>query len=129
MNFLRSKFNIIISAYLDDMLLQANSAEKVYLHVQITILVLSCLGYEVNLKKSSLIPSTRIEHLGFVFDTEEMTIEIPETKMNKLVLKAQLFLSSNGLTLEELASFLGYIESLRPVVVTAPLHFRGLQRA
>ena len=80
LNFLRLRLLILISAYLDNMLLQATSAEKAFQDIQVTILVLSCLGYEVNFKKSSLVPSTRIEHLGFIFDTNLMTIEVPEKK-------------------------------------------------
>ena len=129
LNFLRLAFCILISAYLDDMLLQAESAEKVFLHVQIAILVLSCLGYEVNFIKSSLVPSTRLEHLGFIFDTVKMTIEVPEAKMEKLISNAKKFLSENGLTLGDLGSFLGFVESLRPVVEVAPLHYRSLQKA
>ena len=37
---LRSNFGILISVYMDDLILQANTQEEVFLHAQITILVL-----------------------------------------------------------------------------------------
>ena len=128
LNFLRLRLLILISAYLDDMLLQASTAEEAFQHVQVTILVLSCLGYEVNFKKSSLVPSTRIEHLGFVLDTKLMTIEVPEKKMEKVMVRSRQFLIEKGITLKDLTWFMGFVESLRPVIEVAPLHYRALQR-
>ena len=68
MALLRSTFGIFITIYMDDMLIQAKTKSEAYLHAQITILVLLCLGWEVNWEKSNLIPSTKITHLGFEID-------------------------------------------------------------
>ena len=70
--FLRSFFIILITIYLDDILLQASSPEKAYLHGQIVALVLMVLGWSINWKKSSFIPSQQFTHLGFDFDTATM---------------------------------------------------------
>ena len=43
-SLLRSTFGIRISIYMDDMILQAKSKAEAFLHAQITILVLLCLG-------------------------------------------------------------------------------------
>ena len=48
MAFLRSVWGIMLSVYMDDMILQAPTAEECYFHAQILILVLLCCGWEVN---------------------------------------------------------------------------------
>ena len=83
MAILRSIFGILISIYMDDMLIQAKTAEA-YLHAQITILVLLCLGWEVNWSKSNLSPSTKIKHLGFEIDTVSMCAICPSEKEDRL---------------------------------------------
>ena len=49
-----SKWNISISIYMDDILIQADSPEKAYFHAQITILLLLALGWELNWEKSTI---------------------------------------------------------------------------
>ena len=56
-----------------------------------------------------------------------MTISLPEEKKCRIISLATRFLDGNGLTANELRSFLGVLESVRPVVEIAPLHFRSLQ--
>ena len=55
--------------FMDDMLLQASTKEKAFLHAQLVVLTLMSLGWEINWEKSSLIPSTEITHLGFEINT------------------------------------------------------------
>ena len=125
--FLKAVFLIWIAGYIDDFLIQAESSRISYLHAEITILVFHCLGYEVNFKKSSLVPSQTIEHLGFVFDSHLMTISVPDAKVVKVVGLALCFLEEGGLSVKQLQSLIGRLESLRPAVALAPLHYRGLQ--
>ena len=60
MAFLQLNFGILISVYMDDMIIQAKSASECYFHAQITILVLLSLGWEVNWLKTNLIPSQNL---------------------------------------------------------------------
>ena len=84
MAFLRENWGILISIYMDDMILQAPTAEKAYLHAQITILVLLYLGWEINWEKSNLTPSHKLTHLGFDIDTSTMTASCPTVKVERL---------------------------------------------
>ena len=124
---LRITFAMLIIAYLDDFLIQADSVQACKLHTEITILVFQILGFEVNYEKSNLVPSTEIEHLGFIWNSHNMTISLPDKKKCHIVDLANKFLESNGFTANDLRSFLGVLESVRPVVEIAPLHFRSLQ--
>ena len=65
MALLWSTFGIYITVYMDDMLVQAKTKREAYLHSQITIPVLLCLGWEINRDKRNLIQSHEITHIGF----------------------------------------------------------------
>ena len=114
--FLKAVFLIWIAGYIDNFLIQAESSRISYLHAEITILVFHCLGYEVNFNKSTLDPSQTIEHLGFVFDSHLMTISVPDAKVAKVVGLALCFLEEGGLSVKQLQSLIGRLESLRPTV-------------
>ena len=128
MGFLRSKWGILISIYMDDMLLQASSAAAAYLHAQLTVLLLMSLGWEINWKKSSFVPVQEITHLGFILNTSTMEIRCPEDKINRLVVLASSALESGNISVRLLESLLGQMESVRPVTPLAALHYRHVQR-
>ena len=125
--YLRIMFNMLILAYLDDFLIQAPTYEECLLHTEIAVLVFQCLGFEVNYSKSSMIPSQKIEHLGFIWDSVSMEISLPSDKMQKIVDQSLSFLAQGGCTADQLRSFLGRLESVRAVTAQAPLHYRALQ--
>ena len=125
--YLRLTFNILIMAYLDDFLIQAKDYETCLLHTELAILAFQALGFEVNYAKSSMIPATSIGHLGFIWDSVAMEISLPQDKVDKIVGLTSDFLNRGGYTADELRSFLGRLESVRPVVSVAALHYRHLQ--
>ena len=98
-NFLRRN-GIKITLYLDDRLLIVTpksdehknrllSGEEIGKEVWATAATLVALGGYVNLEKSEFKPSTRIEFLGFILDSEKESVEIPPGRWNKLKLRIQ----------------------------------------
>ena len=66
---------INISAYLDDCIIMAADAVTSIRHTSQTVQLFESLGFTVHPEpKSSLFPSTRMEFLGFVLDSMDMTI-------------------------------------------------------
>ena len=128
MAFLRATWGILISVFMDDMLLQASTKEKAFLHAQLGVLTLMSLGWEINWEKSSLIPSTEITHLGFKINTTTMTASCPLAKIERLILKATEIFKAKVVTVHEAERLLGMMESVRPVTPLAALHYRSLQR-
>ena len=126
--FLRKAFKMLIMGYIDDFLMQVKGYATALLQAKIALLVLYILGFEVNFEKSSLIPQQCTEHLGFVWNSIEMTISLPVEKIEKIVKIASDFLKLNCCTARELRSFVGRLESIRPVTAQAPLHYRSLQQ-
>ena len=128
MAYLRQTWNINISIYMDDMILQSKTAEQAFLHAQITILVLLCLGWEVNWEKTHLVPSHKLTHLGFDIYTSSMTATCPAVKVERLRDFAKSALSSGFLTVHDAEKLIGTMESVRPVTPFAALHYRGIQK-
>ena len=56
---------MLITIYLDDILIQASTCDEALLQGQIAALVLMALGFSINWKKSCFTPSQQITHLGF----------------------------------------------------------------
>ena len=51
------------------------------------------LGFTIHERKSVLIPTQKIEFLGFLIDSRNMSISISEEKADHLILKIRTFLS------------------------------------
>ncbi|KAL1925116.1 uncharacterized protein VTP21DRAFT_4770 [Calcarisporiella thermophila] len=66
---LRSK-GVGISAYLDDLIILARSEQKAKEHTLLAVELLEKLGFMISRKKSILTPFQKMEHLGFILDTE-----------------------------------------------------------
>jgi hypothetical protein len=127
MAFLRSSFGIMISIYMDDMILQGRTPEIVFLHVQITALILLCLGWEVSWSKSIFVPTQVIKHLGFIIDSREMIAKCPEDKMQRIVDTAAAVLDKGWISVHGAERLLGRMESVRPVTPLAALFYRNFQ--
>ena len=123
--FLRHR-GVKITAYLDDILICANSKSLLEEHLKLTLDLFSSLGFTVNFSKSSLIPSKTLIHLGYLWNTEDMTNSLPEVKLVKTRNFAKSLLS-NPRTLRDISSFLGLVVSHKVAFEFAPLHYRHIQ--
>ena len=75
---------------------------------------------------AALTPPKTAEHLGFTCDSNKMLVSLPQTKIDTTVLRAKLALKEGGMTVGDVRSLLGSLESLRLVGNLAPLHPRRL---
>ena len=113
----------IITIYMDDMLIQADSPSTVLLHAQLVMLTMMALGWSFEWEKSCLVPSQQVTHLGFVFDTAAMTISCPTDKIVRLQSKYKIALHDGYISVHALESLLGTMESVRPSTPLAALHY------
>ena len=97
----------------------------VLIHTQ---LVMMCLGWSFNFKKSVFVPSQTIVHLSFVFDTVSMTIFCSKDKIMRLVVMCRSALKDRFITVHAWEKLLGTMESVRPCTPLAALHYRSLQK-
>ena len=91
--------------------------------------LLISLGFLVNLKKSVLSPTRKIEFLGFLIDSVSMHLSLPRPKVHSIVQLARRMVSKDKVSLRELAREIGMMVAAQPAILPAPLHYRFLESA
>ena len=124
-SFLRNS-GIKITHYLDDILICADSSEKCLSHLNKSLSLLTSLGFVINYKKSILVPSQRILHLGYLWDSVTMTKSLPADKLAKIK-KMVKKCSSNPCSIRTHAALLGLLVSSSNGFKFAALHYRFFQ--
>ena len=121
------QLGIRLIVYLDDMLIMAQSRDIALQHASTALDLLQGLGFMINYLKSVLVPSTRMEFLGFVVDSLTLSLALPRDKIRKVRKECQTLLDSPLVTVRQLAKLLGHLTSTIQAVFPGPLHFRHLQ--
>ena len=124
--FLRSMWGILISIYIDDILIQNKDKHTCSLHAQLVVLVMNSLGWGFKPEKCEIVPKQEFLHLGFLFNTVNMTISCPPEKITRLQQLCSKLLNGKC-TVLSLERTIGTIESVRPAVKFAALYYRSLQ--
>ena len=122
--YLRS-LGIKITAYLDDFFIVNFNQSSMIQDLKFIINFLRSLGFKPNLDKSVLTPSYKILHLGYIWNSVDMTISLPEEKWIKTKSLAQKILKQ--CSLRDLSSFIGILVSIQNVFFLAPIHYRNVQ--
>ena len=113
--------------YLDDILLLASSREEMDCHLVLLLHTLTTLGFVINTAKSILKPTQRLEFLGFVADSADMSLALPKDKVRKIRKECQEMLQAQEVPIINIARLLGHLSASIQAVFPAPLHFRFLQ--
>ena len=108
--------------------LQGATEEKCQTSLRLAIELLQKLGFTVHLEKSQLKPGTILIFLGFVIDSEKMTVTLTPEKKEKLVKLIDEVLSKCQVTIRTVASLIGKFVSSLPASLYGPLHYRVLER-
>ena len=83
----------VSSAYLDDMYLQGKTYQECVGNVIASVRVVDSLGFVAHPVKSSFIPSQRLEFLGFILNSVEMTIRLTPEKATGLQTACNILLA------------------------------------
>ena len=75
---------ITIAAFLDDLIILGIDAQTCYVNLITTMNLLQHLGFVINFKKSSFIPSTKLEFLGVIIDSLSMEVTLTKEKKSAL---------------------------------------------
>ena len=126
--FIRDTWGILISIYMDDILIQGSSSSQALLSAQITALLLMVLGWSLNWKKSDFIPKQEVTHLGFIWNSVHMTISCPPDKVAKLQAQCRNLVREKVVTVWNAEKIMGTMESVRPVTPLCAMHYRSLQK-
>ena len=124
--FLRKR-GVRMILYLDDFLILGSTYQEVQSHTALAVSLLESLGFTINREKSRLIPTQIITFLGFVIDSTVETLSLPQEKVVKVKSLCMKATVTPTMSARQIASLLGTLESCRPAIWQAPLHFRYLQ--
>ena len=115
--------------YIDDNLVMASTREEAKCLAEISVALLEALGFLINYPKSTLEPCQELQFLGFSINSVEMTIRVPQTKLEKMREQVKSLLKAPTLSGREIASFVGTASSMALGIPPAPLFYRALQHA
>ena len=113
--------------YLDDTLLISKSYEDCMKNVEVTANIFSDAGFIINKEKSAMIPAQKIKILGFWLNSENMSITLPDDKVEKVLDLGKDLLSKNSIKIRDLAKFIGTVVSYLPAVKYGELFYSYLE--
>ena len=126
-NILRQK-GYLSSSYIDDCYLQGATYGECHENVQETVRFLGDLGFPIHNEKSVLIPSQVLTFLGFVLNSVTMTVQLTDSRKQKLKNACLNLVNKETCTVQNVAEVIGLIVSSFPGVEHGPLHYRSLER-
>jgi len=74
------RLNIRAIIFLDDIVVIASTEEEAVIARDTLIYILQSLGFTVNVEKSELNPTEKLEFLGVIVDSLEMSLALPQGK-------------------------------------------------
>ena len=79
--FLRDKFGILLSTFMDDMLTQAKTRKLAMYETHVVCLVFMCCGWSLNWSQTVLEPTQTPVHLGFCLILQTKQLPFLRTKL------------------------------------------------
>lgn len=127
LHWLRQR-GMISTAYLDDILCIGNSFQSCLDNVTATRRLLSKLGFIINEEKSSNNPERCCKYLGFIINSNEMSLSLTPEKKNNIKRVAQEFLLKDHCQIRELAALIGSLIAAGPGIPYGMLYTKCLER-
>ena len=120
------KLGIAILCYIDDCIFIASTVAELCNNVTYALQLFDSLGLTINVQKSVLTPTQEIEFLGIVLNSVSMTATLPVRRRERIKQQGK-FLLREGITLRDLAIFIGLAVASTPAVPLAPLKYKYLE--
>lgn len=113
--------------YLDDFLLIGNTFNECNENIIETKKLLTTLGWKINSEKSSSKPCQVIEYLGFIFNTVDRTISLPDRKVDQIIKMINSLSSHDKVKTIDLAKLIGNLIAATPAIPYSLLYTRELE--
>jgi hypothetical protein len=127
---LARQMGITLVGYSDDVLIVSPTQQLCIEHRDKFLQILANLGWVANLKKSVLVPSQEMEFLGFLLQTQltqpDAVLTITSSKAKMLTDKIRWTLRRHPLMARDLASTVGFLQSIVRAVFMGQLNLRYL---
>lgn len=114
--------------YLDDILCIGDDYDDCLQNVNTTLDLLTKLGFVINYEKSCLQPTQSCKFLGFIFNTQDMTISLPEQKRSNLAQLLERFSKLPRCSIREFAQFIGSLIAACPAIKYGWLYTKTFER-
>ena len=114
-------------SYIDDIYIQGISKEECSQAVSQALRLFQNLGFKVHPEKSVLEPSHTLTFLGFVLDSQSMTLRPKKERIEKTMKQIQTLKVKPQITVRELAQVIGLLVSLFPGIKYGPLFYRQME--
>ena len=123
-HYLRS-LDLRVQVFVDDFWLCATEA-KIADHKDLLIHTLQDLGWIINWEKSSLVPSTTKEYLGWIVDSELLQVQATASRVKKLKRSLTKILNKQYITARQLARVAGQCVAMTTAVLPGKMMLRGV---
>lgn len=111
----------------DDCIFFASSSKELLGNVNYALHLFDSLGLTIHMSKSFLIPTQVVNFLGVILDSVNMTITLPEGKIDGIRDLGQSLLRRNVSSFHDLASFIGHVVFAGIADPQAPLRYQYLE--
>lgn len=125
---LRASHAIRCSLYIDDMIVMAHSASDLTKNLDLVCNLFQDLGFVINYEKSMLTPSCVVKHLGFIIDSNSMSISIPDEKHLEIRGKCRMFSVPDSISIRQGASLIGTLQAYGQGTEWGRLFYRDMER-
>ena len=97
--------------FLDDLIMLNQSPQELLRDLKTVCVLMMSLGFLINWKKTTLVPTQVIEYLGFTINSIVMEISLSTAKVKKVIATCREMLHRKQLSVRELAQLLGALTS------------------
>jgi hypothetical protein len=120
---------LLSTLYLDDWFLIAPSYQKCVTNIDMTIKLVTSLGFIVNNQKSVLVPSTSCKFLGMIIDSHSMTLSLTSEKRLRIRTELEEFINIKRCKIRKYAQLVGLLVSACPAIDYGWLYTKELERS
>jgi len=113
--------------YIDDILVITETAAQVKSHLEVLMLLLTGLGFIINVAKSVTTPTQQIKFLGLRVDSTSLQLSLPGEKLHHIKMEVCQHLQRSQVMAHQFAQLIGKLHAASLAVLPAPLFYRSLQ--
>jgi len=121
------RLGIRVLIYLDDLIIMNQDRQSLITDRNSALWLLQMMGFVISWEKSALEPTQNLEYLGFLIDSQKMTLSLPDRKVQDLINMCHSILREKSVTVRQLSKLIGKLNASVMAVLPAPLHYRHLQ--
>ena len=118
----------VITSFIDDSRLNGQTKAEIYESVTDTVKVFDSWGFNIHDEKSQLMLTQEITYLGFVINSQTMTIMLTHERKQKLLNACACLLEKTAEKIRTVASCIGLMVASFVAVPLGPLYYRALEK-